>query len=94
MGFRKGRGTRDAIFKFRTIAERVIQVDKKLYTCFVDYQKAFDRINHEKLMSILESAGIPELERNLIKSLYWNQYAVIRTKDGTSRKICIRRGVR
>ena len=69
MRSRKGRGTRHAIFKFRTVAKRAVQVNKKLFTCFVDYQKAFDRINHEQLMSILESAGIPEQERNLIKSL-------------------------
>jgi len=60
----------------------------------VDYQKAFDRINHDKLLHIMEKAGIPDLERNLIKSLYWNQYAVIKTADGKSRRICIRRGVR
>ena len=60
----------------------------------MDYQKAFDRINHEKLLEIMEKAGIPDLERKLIKSLYWNQYAVIKTADGKSRRICIRRGVR
>jgi len=42
----------------------------------------------------MEKAGITDLERKLIKSLYWNQSAVIKTKDGKSRKICIRRGVR
>jgi len=94
LGFRKGKGTKDAIFQFRTVMERVTQVNKKVYACFIDYQKAFDRINHEKLLVIMEKAGIPDLERKLIKSLYWNQYAVIRTKDGKSRKICIRRGVR
>jgi len=93
MGFRKGRGTRDAIFQFRTIIERACQVNKKVYVCFVDYQKAFDRINHEKLLNIMEKAGIPDLERKLIKSLYLNLF-VIRTKDGTSCRICIRRGVR
>jgi len=45
-------------------------------------------------MDIMEKAGIPELERRLIRSLYWNQSAVMKTKDGISRKICIRRGVR
>jgi len=45
----------------------------------VDYQKAFDRINHEKVLNIMEKAGIPDLERKLIKCLYWNQYAVIKT---------------
>ena len=53
MGFRKGRDTRDAIFQLRTIVQRSVQVNKKVYACFVDYQKAFDRINHEKLLSIM-----------------------------------------
>ena len=59
MGFRKGRGTRDAIFQFRMISERVQKLNteveqkgkiiikaRKLYLCFVDYQKAFDRVKH------------------------------------------------
>jgi len=94
MGFRKGRDTRDAIFQLKTIIERSVQVNKKVYVCFVDYQKAFDRINHEKLTRTMEKAGIPDLERKLIKSLYWNQYAVVKTGDGKSQRICIRRGVR
>jgi len=47
MGFRQGRCTKDAIFQFRTIAERSMQVNKKVYARFVYYQKAFDRINHK-----------------------------------------------
>jgi len=61
MGFRKGKGTKDAIFQFRTVMERTTQVNKKVYACFIDYQKAFDRINHEKLFVIMEKAGIPDL---------------------------------
>ena len=53
-----------------------MQVNKKVYACFVDYQKAFDRIKHVKLLEIIEKAGIPDLERKLINTLYWNQYAV------------------
>ena len=63
MGFRKGNGTRDAIFQLRTIRERVTQMNtekeilkgktkkkkKKLYPCFVDYQKAFHRVKQKKL---------------------------------------------
>ena len=60
-GFRKGKGTRDAIFQLRMIAERSVQVNKKGYACFVDYKKAFDSINHEKLLHIMGKAGIPEL---------------------------------
>src|SRR5688572_26733805 len=87
MGFRKGKGTRDAIFQLRMISKRVTQMntekevvqdgktkkkEKKLYPCFVDYQKAFDRVKHDKLVEIMEKAGIPELER-LIINLYWKQ---------------------
>ena len=46
----------DAIFQLRTIVQRSVQVNKKVYACFVDYQKAFDRINHEKLLSIMEKS--------------------------------------
>jgi len=65
-----------------------------VYACFVDYKTAFDSIKHEKLLHIMEKAGIPELERKLIKALYWNQYAVVKTKNGSSRRICIGRGIR
>ena len=69
MGFRKGKGTRDAIFQLRMISERVTEIGKKIYVCFVDYQKAFDRVKHDKLLEITERAGIPELERRLIINL-------------------------
>ena len=61
MGFRKGKGTRDAIFQLRMISERITQMNKekeiqgkmttkkkKIYLCFVDYQKAFHRVRHDK----------------------------------------------
>ena len=75
MGFRKGKGTRDAIFQLRMLMERVTQLNreketrdekfekKKLCLCFVDYQKLFDRVKHDKLVEVMEKAGIPELER-------------------------------
>ena len=57
-------------------------------------QKRINRINHDKLLEIMEVVGIPDLERKLIKNLYLNQYAVIKTADGKSQIICIRKGVR
>src|SRR6267154_724498 len=91
MGFRKGKGTRDAIFQLRMISERVTQMNiekelqgkkttkkKKLYLCFVDYQRAFDRVKHDKLVEVMEKAGIPDLETTLIINLYWRQHAVVR----------------
>ena len=61
MGFRKGKGTRDAIYQLRMNSEKSVQMGKNLYVCFVDYQKAFDRVKHDKLLEVMEKAGIPEL---------------------------------
>ena len=57
-GFVPGRGTRNAIFTFRVLAERVIEVQKDLYVCFVDYEKAFDKVRHPDLFEILEELGL------------------------------------
>jgi len=77
MGFRKGKGTRDAIYQLRMISERSIQVGKKVYMCFVDYQKAFDRVNHDKLLEVMESW--PAMVRNTIN------YKSILASDGKSK---------
>ena len=94
MGFRKGKGTRDAIYQLRTICERSLQMDNKVYLCFVDYQKAFDRVRHDKLLEVMEKAGIPELERRLIINLYWKQQAAVRWDNEISRYVNIKSGVR
>jgi len=85
MGFRKGKGTRDAIFQLRMTCERSMEVNKNIYLCFIDYQKAFDRVRHDKLVEVTEKAGIPELERRLIINLYWEQQALLRWKNDTTR---------
>ena len=64
-----------------------------MYLCFVDYQKAFDRVRHDKLLEVMEKAGIPELERRLIINLYWKQQAAVRW-DEISRYVNIKSGVR
>src|SRR5688572_24265115 len=98
MGFRKEKSTRDAIFQLTMISERVTQMntkkeiqegkikkkDKKLYMCFVDYQKASDRVKHDKLVEVMKKAGIPELERRLIINLHLKQLAVVRWDSETS----------
>ena len=107
MGFRKGKGTRDAIFQLRMITERIsllnetkkikgkeITKSKKLYLCFVDYQKAFDKVKHSKLAEVMEKASIPELERRLVINLYWKQTAAVRWEDEISTEVKIERGVR
>ena len=76
------------------IGERSLKVGRKLYLCFVDYQKAFDRVKHDKLRDVMVKAGIPELEIRLIIDLYWNQHASVRVEGEYSRSFSIRRGVR
>ena len=51
---------------------------KKLYICFIDYTKAFDRVNHDLLFEILSKAGVPDTEINIIKNLYLQQKATVR----------------
>jgi hypothetical protein len=57
-GFRRGKGTRDAIGMLRIISERTLEIDVELCVCFIDWQKAFDRVNWTKLMQILKGIGI------------------------------------
>ena len=59
-GFRKGRGTRDQIVNIRWIIEKAREFQKNIYFCFIDYAKAFDCVDHNKLWKILKEAEIPE----------------------------------
>ena len=93
-GFMTGKGTREGIFNLRTIIERYLDNDKILYMCFIDYEKAFDRVNHEKLIQCLQQLDINGKDLKLIRNLYWNQKAFIRTDSGLSPEIQIKRGVR
>ena len=94
LSYRKGKGTRDGIFILRTIGERMIQKNKKVYMVFIDYQKAFDRVNHERLIEILKEEGTPAHEIRSIENLYWNQKAVVITEHGETEEVDILRGVR
>ena len=59
-GFRKGRGTRDQITNIRWIIEKAREFQKNIYYCFIDYAKAFDCVDHNKLWKILKEMGIPD----------------------------------
>jgi hypothetical protein len=72
-GFRRGKGTRDAIGMLRIISERTLAIDEELCVCFIDCQKAFDHVNRNKLMQILKGIGIDWSERRLISKLYLEQ---------------------
>ena len=56
-GFMAGKGTREGIFNLRTIRERYCEVDKNVNACFIDYEKAFDRVNHENMIERMRNIG-------------------------------------
>ena len=70
VGFGKGRGTRDQIANIRWIMEKVREFQKNIYFCFVDYGKAFDCVDHNKLWKILIEMGIPDHLTCLLRNLY------------------------
>ena len=82
-GFRKGRGTRDQIANISGIIKKARQFQKNNYFCFIDYAKAFDCVDHNKLWKILNDTGIPDHLTGLLRNLYAGQEATVRTVDGT-----------
>ena len=82
--FRKGRGTRDQLANIRWIMEKAREFQKNIYFCFVDYAKAFDCVDHNKLWKILRETGIPNHLTCLLRNLYAGQEATVRTGHGTS----------
>lgn len=93
-GFMPRKGTREGIFSLRMVAERYLEKKKNIYVCFIDYEKAFDRVNHAELINCLKKIGLDGKDIRFISNLYWTQVAVIRTDNGNSEKIKILKGVR
>jgi hypothetical protein len=93
-GFRKGMGTREAIAVMRMLSERSIEHNQPVYVCFVDYEKAFDRVDWPRLMEILRSLGVDWRDRRIITALYMGQTATVRTDHGEAGPCIIGRGVR
>ena len=79
VGFRKGRGNRDQIANIRWIMEKSKEFQKNIYFCFINYAKAFDCVDHNKLWKILKEMGIPDHLTCLLRNLYTVQEATIRT---------------
>ena len=69
-GFRKGRGTRDQIANIRWIIKKAREFQKKIYFWLIDYAKAFDYVDHNKLWKILKEMGIPDHLTCLLRNLY------------------------
>ena len=93
-GFRKGRGTRDQIANICWIMEKARDFQKNIYFCFIDYAKAFDCVDHNKLWKILKEMGISDHLTCLLRNLYAGQEATVRTGHGTTDWFQIGNGVR
>ena len=91
--FRKGRGTRDQIANIHWIMEKTREFQKIIYFCFIDYAKAFDCVDHNKLWKILKEMGIPDHLTCLLRKLYAGQEATVRTGQGTTDWFQIGKGV-
>ena len=78
-GFRKGRGTRDQIANIRWTVEKAREFQKNIYFCFIDYAKAFDCVDHNKLWKILQEMGMLDHLTCLLRNLYAGQEATLRT---------------
>ena len=92
-GFRKGRGTRDQIANICWIMEKAREFQKNIYFCFIDYVRAFDCVDHNKLWKILKEMGIPDHLICLLRNLYAGQEATVRTGHGTTDWFQIGKGV-
>ena len=84
VGFRKGRGTRDQIANICWIIKKARKFQKNIYLCFIDYAKASDCVDHNKLWKILKDMGIPDHLTCLLRNLYAGQEATVRTRHGTT----------
>ena len=83
VGFRKGRGTWDQIANIQWIIKKTREFQKNIYFCFIDYVKAFDWVDYNKLWKILQEMGIPDHLTCLMKNLYVGQETTVRTGHGT-----------
>ena len=83
-GFRKGRGTRVQIANIHGIITKAREFQKNIYFCFIDYAKAFDSVDHNKLWEILKEMRIPDHLTCLLRNLYAGQEATVRTGHGTT----------
>ena len=92
-GFRRGRGTRDQTANICWIIKKAREFQKNIYFCFIDYAKTFDCVDHNKLWKVLKEMGIPDYLTCLLRNLYADQEATVRTGHGTTDWFQIGKGV-
>ena len=92
-GFRKGKGTRGESSNICWIINKAREFQKNIYSCFLDYTKAFDCVDHKKLWKIIHEIGIPDHLTCLLRNVYSGQEATVRTGHGTLNWFQIGKGV-
>ena len=91
-GFMPDKGTKNAIFVLKRLVERSVEKQKDIYTCFIDYSKAFDMVKHDSLVELLQSLDVDDAETRLLTHLYCTQTAAVRCD--LSEWMSIKQGVR
>ena len=92
-GFRKGRRTSDQIANIHWILEKAREFQKNIYFCFIDYAKAFDCVDNNKLWKILKDMEIPDHQTCLLRNLYAGKESTVRTEHETTDWLQIEKGV-
>ncbi|CAH2241180.1 jg3246 [Pararge aegeria aegeria] len=93
-GFRAGVGTREALFAIQVLIQKCRDMQQDVYLCFIDYEKAFDRVLHDRLIAILHNIGLDGKDIRIIQNLYWNQRAKVWVGNEETEDVEIKRGVR
>ena len=93
-GFRKGKSTVNQIFIVNQLVEKYLEFNRNIYHVFVDFEKAFDSVNHDILWKSLAHNGVAPKLLNLLKSLYANAECFVRLEKKLSNNFFPRRGVR
>ncbi|KAF6198774.1 hypothetical protein GE061_006796 [Apolygus lucorum] len=92
--FRSAFGTREALFALQVLVQKCLDQQCSVYACFVDFEKAFDNVRHEKLDRILQEVGLDFKDVRLMRNLYWNQTAQVRVDGALSEQVTVAKGVR
>lgn len=93
-GFCNSLGAREALFTMQVLIQRCRDMKCDVFACFIDYTKAFDRCQHQKMISGLRRIGVDDKDIRIIANLYWNQRARVRVEDKLTEQVEIRTGVR
>ena len=88
-GFREEFGTREALFGINVLFQRCLDINQDVYACYIDFEKAFDKVKHDKLYQLLISRNIDSDDLRIISDLYWGQRANTRVENQSTEEISL-----